>query len=197
MVFFVWLVFFVLCPPQFLLVCLFFSPSFLPQHLTRIALCGSFYCGSRKLAKDCSFSELCREEWVNGTNMVVVVIYTFFVGVICLFFFLGVKMYQVKQVQYLRDKTCLSECAAWKWKQAQGQAWTVLHMLFPHRRPLAQLRRDRRELWSQTGTPGKHQSRLKIPLWVRHSDTVGGVTTHTDQFEQLCWVKVLDLSTVK
>lgn len=50
-------------------------------------------------------------------------------------------------------------------------------------------RRDRRELCSQTGAPGKQQSRLKIPLGVRHSDPVGGVTTHTDQFEQLCWGK--------
>lgn len=99
--------------------------------------------------------------------------------------------------EIFEGENCLSQCDAWKGKQAQEQAWTVLHTPFPHRRPLAQLRRDRRELWSQTGIPGKHQSRLKIPLRVRHSDTVGGVTTHTDQFEQLCWGKALGLSTVK
>lgn len=70
-----------------------------------------------------------------------------------------------------------------------GYCRTLLCTLFPDKGPLAQMRIDRRELPSQTGISGKPQIRLKIPLRVRDSDTVGGVTTHTDQFEQLCWGK--------
>lgn len=65
-------------------------------------------------------------------------------------------------MKYLREKTASVNVLPGKGSRHRDR--TVLHTLFPHRRPLAQLRRDRRELWSQTGTPGKHQSRLKIPL---------------------------------
>lgn len=68
-------------------------------------------------------------------------------------------------------------------------------LLFPDKRLLAQISIDRREVPSQTGTPGKHQIRLKIPLQVRDSAPVRGVTSHTDQLEQLrwgkCWVYLL------
>lgn len=74
-------------------------------------------------------------------------------------------------MKYLSEgENSLSKCDEWKGKQAQGTARTLLCTPFPDKRPLAQMRIDRQELPSQTGTPGKHQIRLKIPRRVRDSE---------------------------
>jgi len=75
---------------------------------------------------------------------------------------------QHQQVKYLSEgENSLSECEDWRGRQAQGTAWALLCTPFSDKRPLTQMRIDRRELPSQTRTPGKHQIRLKIPLGVR------------------------------
>lgn len=53
---------------------------------------------------------------MNSANTAVVFIYTFFVGVTCLFFFLEDKKVLGEAGEIFKGENCLSECAAWKRK---------------------------------------------------------------------------------